>query len=75
MKITLNLLSETEAIYIRDALRDKAVQLRTRPNDTVISEQKFLDDPDVSERRKANYFTLKDMVNVLQHAITGTWRE
>jgi len=74
MKITLNL-TETEAIYIRDALRDKAVQLRTRPNDTVISEQKFLDDPNVSERRRANYFTLKDAINVLEYKINGTFSE
>ena len=57
MRITLEL-TETEAIYVRDALVDKAIQLRTGPDDLVIQLDTFLSDPKVSERRKQNYQTL-----------------
>ena len=58
MKITLEV-TETEAIYVHDALIDKAIALRTGRNEIAIKEEKFLRDPDVSERRKQHYLALR----------------
>jgi hypothetical protein len=64
MKITLEV-TESEAIYLRDALIDKSIALRTDRNGRIIKEEVFLNDQSVSERRKQNYFTLKDMVQIV----------
>jgi hypothetical protein len=52
-------ITEEEAIYIRDALIDRSIELRTGPRDVVINEQKFLNDPEISDRRKRNYNALR----------------
>ena len=64
MKITLDL-SENEAIVVRDALIDKSLALRTDAKDRLISAEDFLNNPDISERRKVNYQTLRDVAETL----------
>lgn len=62
MKITLDL-TESEAIFIKDALIDKSLDLRTIANvnksDVMLSESAFLES-DASDRRKKHYMTLRD---------------
>jgi len=64
MKITLDL-SENEAIVVRDALIDKSLALRTDAKDRLIRAEDFLNNPDISERRKVNYQTLRDVAETL----------
>jgi len=68
MKVTLDL-TETEAIFVRDALIDKSIALRTDDKDRIIREDVFMDDPSVSERRKDNYHTLRTVANIISHRI------
>lgn len=63
MKITLDLTTE-EAIFIKDALIDKSLDLRT-VNDRLINESAFLES-DASNRRKKNYLTLRDVAESIR---------
>ena len=65
MKVTLDL-TEDQAIFIRDALIDKSIALRTTRDEKIVKEEVFLDNPEVSQRRKDHYNTLRDTAAVLE---------
>jgi len=69
MKITLDL-TETQAIYVMDALRDKSIALRADAKDRIVKEDEFLGNPDYSDRRKQNYLTLRDCIAVIDRFIS-----
>lgn len=68
MKITFDL-TTSEAVVLRDALIDKSLALRTGDNGAVRREADFLNDPEVSDRRKTNYQTLRDYAAELRGII------
>jgi len=70
MKITLDL-TTNEMITLRDALIDKSLALRTGPREIIIKEDIFLSNPEVSERRKANYTLLRETADALYAKIYG----
>jgi hypothetical protein len=71
VRVTLDLTVD-EAVILRDAIVDKYIALRSDDRGVARREADFLADPEISDRRKRSYQTLRDYAEVLRSAINNT---